>query len=150
MKDLIITVDCDTRKVKFNREFIGLTGENLQGNIVVDFSDKADFLDGMACFEVERNGEKYIIPMEQNYSEKTYSVPIKSSLLASACEMKCQVVITQAETPTGIPVFKSEIFNLPSKEAINAEETIPEQYDTLLDELKAILAKVQFAEDTRL
>lgn len=145
MKDLIITVDSDTRKVKFSRDFIGLTGENLQGNIVVDFDEKAEFIDGSAGFEVEQNGAKYIIQMTKNEGDKTYSVPIKSSLLQNACEMKCQVVITQEATEAGTPVFKSEVFNLPCKEAINATETIPEQYPSWVEETTARLDALEEA-----
>ena len=143
MKDLIITVCRDTRKVKFNREFIGLTGENLQGNIVVDFEDKTDFVDGSALFEVEQNGAKYFIEMTKDADAKTYSLPIKSSLLQYACTMKCQVTITQEATNDGVPVFKTEIFKMPCNEAINAVETIPEQYPLWFDEVEKRLQALE-------
>jgi hypothetical protein len=143
MKDLIITINADTRKVKFNRDFIGLNGENLQGNIVVDFENKADFVDGSASFEVEQNGNKYTIGMTKDATNKVYTVPIKSSLLKYACTMKCQVAITQGETAEGIPVFKCEIFNLPCYEAINAIENIPEQYPSWCEQVEARLADLE-------
>lgn len=138
MKDLIITINADNRKVKLNRDFVGLNGENLQGNIVVDFTDKADFIDGTASLEVEQNGEKYSIAMTKDTTNKIYTLPIKTSLLRYACTMKCQVTIAQAETADGIPVFKCEVFNLPCYEAINAVGSIPEQYPstTLLEALE--------------
>ncbi len=131
MKDLIITIDCDTRKVKFSRDFIGLTGENLQGNIIVDFEKKADFVDGTASFEVEQSGEKYAIVMTKDETNKVYTLPIKLSLLRYACTMKCQVTIQQEETANGIPVFKTEIFKLPCYEAINATNEIYDDYPYL-------------------
>jgi hypothetical protein len=139
MKDLIITIDYDTRKVKFNRDFIGLTGENLQGNIVVDFKDSADFVDGSASFEVEQNSEKYVISMEKDAENKLYKLPIKSSLLKYACTMKCQVVIKQEKTDNGVPTFKTVIFNMPCHESINALETIPEQYPSWVEQTEARL-----------
>nr|DAG81698.1 MAG TPA: hypothetical protein [Caudoviricetes sp.] len=150
MKDLIITVCADTRKTKFNRGFIGLNGENLQGNIVVDFTDKADFVDGTASFEVEQNGKKYFIEMTKDATNKVYSLPIKSSLLKYAGTLKCQVTITQEETASGTPVFKSEIFQIPCLDAVNATEEIPDQYPTWIetanakiDEMNALMADME-------
>lgn len=130
MNDLIITICRDTRKVKLNRGFIGLNGENLQGNIIVDFTDIADFVDGTAYLEVNQKGEKYFIEMQKNAADKTYSLPIKSSLLRYSGNTPYQVKIEQTETENGVPVFKSEVFQVPCLEAINATETIPEQYPT--------------------
>lgn len=142
MKDLIITICADTRKVKFNRGFIGLTGENLQGNIVVDFTDKADFVNGEASFEIEQHGKRYTILMERDATNKVYKLPIYSSLLGYACTLKCQVNIRQEETADGIPVFKSEIFQLPCYEALNATEGIPEQYESFIDAANAKIAEM--------
>ncbi len=150
MKDLIVTINADTRKVKFSRDFIGLNGENLQGNIVVDFEDKTDFVDGTASFEVEQNGQKYTIGMTKDETNKVYILPIKSSLLKYACTMKCQVAITQGKTAEGVPVFKSEIFNLPCYEAINAKENIPEQYPSWYEEATALLKEMEERMDTAL
>lgn len=133
MKDLIITICHSTRKVKFNRDFIGLNGENLQGNIVLDFTDKTKFVDGSAIFEVVQNGQKYAIEMTKKAEDKTYTLPIKSSLLAYAGTMECQVTILQDETEDGVPVFKTEIFKLPCHNSINATETIPEQYPSWVE-----------------
>lgn len=141
MNDLIITICRDTRKVKLNRGFIGFNGENLQGNIIVDFTDKAEFVDGTAYFEVVQKGEKYIIEMAQNAENKLYSLPIKSSLLQYACALSCQVRIEQENTENGIPVFKSEIFQVPCLEAVNATETIPEQYPFSIKEIVEALEK---------
>ena len=145
MKDLIITIDSDTRKVKFSREFIGLTGENLQGDIVVDFIAKSGFVSGEANLEVEQDGAKYILAMNSNIN-RTYTLPIKASLLSKAGTMKCQIVITQEETDKGVPVFKSEVFSLPCIEAINANGgTIPEEYPSWLESANAKLAEVDEA-----
>ena len=131
MNDLIITIDRDTRKVKLNRGFIGFNGENLQGNIIADFTNKTEFVDGTAYFEVVQNGNKYTLEMEQDATNKIYSLPIKSSLLRYAGNLSCQVVIQQEETANGIPVFKSEVFQVPCLEAVNATGTIPEQYPSV-------------------
>jgi hypothetical protein len=142
VKDLIITICYSTRKVKFNRDFIGLNGENLQGNIIVDFDDKTEFVDGTAYFEVEQNGEKYFIEMTKDADNSTYSMPIKSSLLKYACTMKCQVVIKQEAGEDGTPTFKSMAFQLPCHEAINAIEEIPEQYPSWYEHINAQIGDI--------
>jgi hypothetical protein len=134
MNDLIITVDRDTRKVKLNRGFIGLNGENLQGNIIVDFTDKADFIDGVAFLEVDRKGDKRFIEMEQDAENKAYKLPIKESLLKYACAMKCQVTISQSSDSGETPKFRTEIFEVSCLEAINATEQIPDDYPKVWSE----------------
>lgn len=143
MNDLIITICHDTRKVKLNRGFIGLNGENLQGNIIVDFTDKADFIDGVASFEIKQNSEKYFIAMEKDAENKLYKLPIKSSLLSYTGDMPCQVSISQAETENDAPVFKSEIFQVTCLEAVNATETIPDQYPTWGEIINAKIAEME-------
>ena len=129
MKDLIITIDYDTRNVKFNRDFIGLNGENMQGNIVVDFEDKKDFIDGTAYFEVEQNGNKYFIEMTKNAESNTFYIPIKASLLRYTCTLKCQISIREDNAGgEEIPVFKSVVFNIPCNESVNAVEGISGDY----------------------
>ena len=144
MKDLIITICADTRKVKFNRDFIGISGENLQGKIIVEFSNKADFQNGEARFEVEQKGKKYIINMTLNNIDKTYELPILSSLLSYSCDLKCQITITSQNSDggNGVPVFKSEIFLLPCREAVNATESIPEQYPSWITTANAKISEM--------
>ena len=144
MRDLIITICADTRKVKFNRDFIGISGENLQGKIIVEFSNKADFQYGEARFEVEQKGKKYIINMTLNNIDKTYELPILSSLLSYSCDLKCQITITSQNSDggNGVPVFKSEIFLLPCREAVNATESIPEQYPSWITTANAKISEM--------
>lgn len=144
MKDLVITICRDTRKIKYNRGFIGLTGENLQGNIIVDFENKSDFIDGNARLEVVQQGTPYFLELTKNAEDKTYSLPIKSSLLSKDCSIDCQVVIQQAETETGeIPIFKTLIFKMPCHTSINATETIPEQYPSWYDHVNAKITELE-------
>ena len=129
MSDFIITICRDTRKVKLNRLYLGNVGENLQDNIIVDFLNKADFIDGTARFEFSYNGNSYYLDMVKNTVDKTYSMPIKSILLSMNCTLSCQIVIEQAETEDGEkPVFKSDLFNVPCKKSVNAVEIIPANF----------------------
>jgi hypothetical protein len=115
----------------------------LQGNIIVDFEDKSDFVDGVARLEVKIKEDKYFLEMTKNVGDKTYSLPIKSSLLNSECVMTCQIVIDQPTESEETPVFKSDTFNLPCRKSINAVEKIPEQYPQWVDRVNGDIAEIQ-------
>ena len=143
MKDLIITINSSTRKVKLNKDFIGLCAENLQGNIIVDFED--EFVDGFACLEVVINKESFVISMERNLDDKIYLTPIKSNLLKTACNITCQVKITQSAVGTEVPVFRSEKFTLPCKESVCAETELPEDPQSWQEMIESKIADIQDA-----
>lgn len=123
MKDLIITINTNTRKVKTTKNFIGINGENLQGNIIFDFEN--EFIDGVGYLEID-NGDKYIIQMEKEAEH--YTLPIKSSLLTKTGKLKIQLRVNINENQENMQVFKSEIIEIPVLEAINATSTIPDEY----------------------
>lgn len=129
MKDLNITINTDTRQPKFTRNFIGVNGEYLHGNIVVDFEN--EFMDGMATLEVEIDNDKYLIALEKG-NDEFYSVEIKGSLLSKVGKMYCQV---RVDTLDG-QVFKCRRFPLFVLEAINATATIPEDYGDWLKRIE--------------
>lgn len=114
MKDLIITIDRDTREVKTNRNFLGFCGENLQGDIIVEFTDKAEFVDGTAHFFYENTG----VPMTKDGTNKIYTTPIKSSMLSGAGQLTCQIKVVQSTTNGGQPIFKSDVFKLTCFKAV--------------------------------
>ncbi len=120
MQDLIITIDRDTRKVKTNRSFLGLCGENLQGDIIVEFTDKAEFVDGTAHFYYcYGSGGNTGVPMTKDSTNKIYTTPIKSSMLSGAGQMNCQIKIEGTATSSGSkPIFKSEVFKLSCFETV--------------------------------
>ena len=132
MKDLIVTINANSRKPKLTKNFLGINGENLQGNIIIDFED--EFIDGICYLEVNDGNEKYFITMEK--VETHYILPIKSSLLKTVGKLPCQIRISSAVNED-VSVFKSEVFEIPVLEAINAVETIPDQYPTFVYEITA-------------
>lgn len=141
MKYLIVTINANTRKPKLTKNFLGINGENLQGNIIVDFED--EFIDGTCYLEVDDGNEKYLITMEK--VESHYILPIKSSLLKTVGKLSCQIRISSSVNED-VSIFKSEVFEILVLEAINAAETIPEQYPTFVDE---ITARVENLEDNK-
>ena len=119
MKDIILTINIESREIKKSKNFIGINGENLQNNIIVDFEND-NFVNGTAYFEYEFGSSKYYIQMEKNAEYKYYSIPITSILLENVGELSCQIKIDNDG-----PIFKSKIFKMPVYNAINAQETIP-------------------------
>ena len=140
-KDIIVSVNAADGSVYTNEQSLGISGENLAGQIIVEFIN-GDFVDGVASIEIERGDEKGIIAMTKNADTKTYRLPIKSSLLSTVGEIKAQVTITQTKKGTEIPVYKSKIFTLTVGEAINATATIPEEYPTWLETANAKIAEM--------
>lgn len=140
MKDLIITINANTRNALFTRNFIGVNGEYLDGYIKVDFED--EFIDGIATFEFERSDGKYYIEMEKG-DDDFYYLQIKSSLLSKAEKLKCQIRIDQA----GEEVFKCRRFPLFVLTAVNSATTIPEDYGDWLSHANQKLLEIDEAID---
>lgn len=141
MKDVIFTINANTRKVTKTKDFIGINGENLQGNIIVDFAD--EFIDGYAYLEVDFGTTKGFIGMTKVDSH--YVLPIQNSLLAVVGKIYCQIRIDVAIDANTMSVFKSEIFDIPVLEAINAQGTVPEEYPTWVENADLKLAEVDTA-----
>lgn len=137
-KNVEVSVEAKTRKTYFEDNFLGLTGENLQGYVVFSFKDM--FVNGVPRVEVIQGSNKYIITEVETENE-TYKLPIKSSLLTSKT-VQMELVITENEEENSIPVFKSNPFYLYVAESINATETIPEEYATWIDTLNAKVLEI--------
>ena len=128
-KDIIITANSKTSRVDLPTSRLGLNGENLQGNIIVKFSD--EFVNGNAILEIQRDDEKYYLTMQKE--NESYYLPILSSLLTNPTTIIMQIRITEGTSITDIPVWKSNKFYLKVEESINAEIPIPEEYPEWID-----------------
>ena len=137
-KDIIITANSKTSRVDLPTSRLGLSGENLQGNIIVKFSD--EFVNGNAILEIQRDNEKYYLTMQKE--NESYYLPILSSLLTKATTIIMQIRITEGTSITDIPVWKSNKFYLKVEESINAEITIPEEYPEWIDIANAKLNEI--------
>jgi len=137
-KDIIITANSKTSRVDLPTSRLGLNGENLQGNIIVKFSD--EFVNGNAILEIQRDNEKYYLTMQKE--NESYYLPILSSLLTNPTTIIMQVRITEGTSITDIPVWKSNKFYLKVEESINAETTIPEEYPEWIDIANAKLNEI--------
>lgn len=143
MKNIFATINNNTRQVKLSRTILGVKGENLQGNIVVDFEQ--EFVDGYCYLMYQApNGDKGYITMEQDRNKRIYTIPIKSCLLQEVGNVELQVKITE-ESVDGIPIFKSDKFIAQVKDSINAEEEMPDEYRDWFDEANELLASLKGA-----
>ena len=143
MKDVIFTINANTRKVAKSKDFLGINGENLQNNIIFDFAD--EFINGIGYLETDDGTNKYLIQLTK--VDEHYILPIYNSLLATVGNLTCQFRANIAVDASTTAIFKSEKFIIPVLEAINAEIPIPEEYPTWLEQADLKLAEVEEATD---
>ena len=140
-----IYIDTKTRNIKSReRNFLGIAGEHEIEQIVFKLSA---FIVGEAILEIqkynkENKQEKYFINLEKQ--EESYIFNVKNSLLDVAKPIKMQLHITTANEE----VFKSKIFEMQVYEAIDATETVPEQYEEWIDVANSAIAKMSELEQT--
>ena len=140
-----IYIDTKTRNIKSREHnFLGIAGEHEIEQIVFKLSA---FISGEAILEIqkynkENKTEKYFINLERQ--EKSYIFNVKNSLLDVAKPIKMQLHITTANEE----VFKSKIFEMQVYEAIDATETIPEEYAEWIDIANSAIAQMHELEQT--
>lgn len=140
-----IYIDTETRNIKYREHnFLGIAGEHEIEQIVFKLSA---FIVGEAILEIqkynkENKQEKYFISLEKQ--EESYIFNVKNSLLDVAKPINMQLHITTANKE----VFKSKIFEMQIYEAIDATETIPEEYAEWIDIANSAIAKINELEQT--
>lgn len=139
--DIIISVNAKTGEIYKSAPVLGINGENVAGQIIVEFFNGA-FVDGTAKLDIQRGKETGYVEMTKDAVTKTYRLEIKSSLLAVVGIIKMQVNITQAKKGEEIPVFKSKVFELNVEESIEASAQIPEEYPTWIETANAKIAEM--------
>ncbi len=144
MKDIVINIQNSSRKVLVNNDVLGSVGENLQGNLIVDFVD--EFINGHCSLDCQLpDGKCGCIEMTQDAKNKIYIIPVKSSLLQTAGTISLQIKITEHGEDDEIPIFKSEIFELIVNESINATQEIADEYEEWINIANEKLAEVEDA-----
>lgn len=141
-KNINITVNTASRKVRTDTEILGVKDENLQGYFVVDFEGK-EFIEGAGWLETQIGESKgYIALTREN---NTYKAPIKSAITQATGEVQLQVRITQGAVADATPIFKSDIFTLTVLDSISAVDEIPDKYPEWIDVANAKLAEIDKA-----
>lgn len=146
-KNIIVSVNAADGSVYTNAKSLGINGENLGGQIIVEFFN-GEFVNGAAKLDIQRGDEAGYVEMTKDAETKTYRLEIKTSLLAVVGIIKMQVNITQTKKGAEIPVFKSKVFELNVEESIEASAQIPEQYPTWLETANAKIAEMNALMET--
>lgn len=117
MKNIIISITASTSEVKTNKTELGVAGEHLQSQFIIDFTDI--FVDGTATLEYKKaSGSTGVIELTKG--DNVYSADVIEELTKEQQDIKFQVKIVQEAGETGTPIFKSKIFILCVCESINA------------------------------
>lgn len=140
-KDIIVSVNAADGSVYTNARSLGINGENLGGQIIVEFFN-GEFVNGAARLDIQRGNETGYVEMTKDADTKTYRLEIKTSLLAVVGIIKMQVNITQTKKGEEAPVFKSKVFELNVEESIETSAVIPEEYPTWIQTANAKIAEM--------
>lgn len=135
MENKLIFKDKELKKV--DNHVLGISGENEQEMLVFCFED--GFVDGTCYLELEfPNSEKYSIETKKDEQSECYRLEVKNSLLKQEGIMKMQLKIIQ-ETA----VWKSITFKMHILEAINAVESIEDDYPTFVGRIEARMQEIE-------
>lgn len=128
---------------KIDSRVLGVSGENKQQILV--FTIDEGFIDGTAYLELILptndccDSKKYSIELEKNVENKCYKLEVKRSLLKHEGVVKMQLKVIS----NGVEVYKTTIFDMNVLEAINAVESIEEDYPCFVEQTKVELQELQ-------
>lgn len=114
---------------------LGISGENEQEKLIFLFED--GFVDGTCYLELEfPNREKYSIEIEKK--DESYCLEVRNSLLRFAGSITMQLKIVQKTA-----VWKSATFNMVVDAAINAVESIKEDYPNFVERIDIRMQEIE-------
>ena len=114
---------------------LGISGENEQEMLIFGFED--GFVDGMCYLELEfPNGKKGWLELDKE--GEGYILEVKNSLLKYEGVVRMQLKIVQVTA-----VWKSHTFEMHVLEAINAAETMEEDYPCFVDRTKIRIEELE-------
>ena len=128
---------------KIDSRVLGVSGENKQQILV--FKIDEGFIDGTAFLELILptdnccNNKKHSIELEKDVENECYQLEVKRSLLRYDGDVKMQLKIIS----NGVEVYKTAIFDMHVMEAINAVESIEEDYPCFVEQTKVELQELQ-------
>ena len=125
-KDIIITVNTETKQIIKNDSLLGICSENLQGKIIFT---PTPFIDGVCYMHIENHG-----CIEMKKEEDHYTLDILSSLLMPPKINVCFKIVCP-KCDEGVPVFVTKIIDFRVLDTIESNEPIPEQYPQWKDVL---------------
>ena len=125
---------------KLDTYVLGISGENEQETLIFLFED--GFVDGTGYLEIEFPngccGRKCSIELEKDRENECYKLEVKNSLLRFGGALRMQLKIVN-ETA----VWKSVVFEMLVAEAINATESLEEDYPDLVGWIKTRMQEIE-------
>ncbi len=138
MENRIVFKDKELKKN--DNHILGICGENEQEILVFGFED--GFVDGTGFLEIEFPGgccgRKCSIELVKDLEKECYKLQVKSSLLRFEGTLRMQLKIVD-----GTKVWKSAVFDMIVDEAINATESVEEDYPDLVGWLKTRMSELE-------
>lgn len=137
-----IQINCENRFIIHkDKEFIGVSNENDVEKIKIQLDEERITKDTVLYLEVEFPDATKIPPIKMNRISNTEAeIEVKNSLLKQEGMLKLEIVlINKSNNKT---VFKSEIFELEVKEALNVMETTEIDYPTVSQEIEALREQI--------
>lgn len=130
----------DKKLNKPDNHVLGISGENEQETLIFLFED--EFVDGTGYLEIEFPSgccnKKRSIELEKDSENECYKLEVKNSLLRFEGTLKMQLKIVDKTA-----VWKSVVFEMLVDEAINATESIEDDYPDLVKWLKTRLQEIE-------
>lgn len=132
-----IKINCENRFVTHkDKDFIGVSNENEVEKLRIELDEERITEDSIPYLEAKFPNETSI-PIKMNrISDTIAEIEIKNSLLKQEGLLKLEFVLISKSNNKA--VFKSEIFNLEVKEALNVIENIDEEYPTIIQEFEEL------------
>lgn len=140
-----IQINCENRFYSHkDKDFIGVSNENEIEKLRIELDEEKITEDTTPYLDVEfPDNSKKIIKMNR-LSDAEAEIEIKSSLLTQEGCLKLQFVLISNNST----VFKSEIFELKVLEAINATETLEEDYPNVFKDIENIKVDIEKLKET--
>ncbi len=138
MENRLIFKDKELSKV--DGHVLGICGENEQETLIFSFED--GFVDGTGYLEIEFPsgccGRKCSIELEKDLENESYRLEVKNSLLRFEGTLRMQLKVVDKTA-----VWKSVVFEMLVGEAIDATESIEEDYPDLVRWLKTRMSELE-------
>ena len=128
---------------KIDSRVLGVSGENKQQILV--FKIDEGFIDGTAYLELILpvdnccDRSKHSIELEKDVENECYKLEVKRSLLKYDGDVKMQLKTIS----NGVEIYKTATFEMHVMEAINAVESIEEDYPCFVEKTKIELQELQ-------
>lgn len=135
-----VQINCENRFYSHkDKDFIGVSNENEVEKLRIELDEEKIVEDTIPYLEIGfPDDTKKIIQMNR-ISNTISEIEIKNSLLKQEGCLKLQFVLIS----NNIKVFKSEIFELKVLEAINATETLEEDYPNVFQDIEEMKKDIE-------